>query len=234
MRQRRFSFLDVLTSALLYATMMIGGLYLFIFLEPQTVINPFPPPTMPVRAVLATNTPTPAPATPTPLPLPTALPTAVPVVVVTETSLPPTAIVVVPEPTAIPTTEPTAAPTVFAYALQEGSIGYTTQFAYPDLDCAWMGIAGTVFDAAGDAAEDMIVHVDGPDGFAIDAIAGTRPEFGPAGYEVTLANAPMDSDQMYVVQLLDVYGEPVSERYAVTTFDDCDRNLILVNFVHNQ
>jgi hypothetical protein len=97
-----------------------------------------------------------------------------------------------------------------------------------------MGVAGAVFDAAGNAAEDMIVHVDGPDGFAIDAIAGTRPEFGPAGYEVTLANAPMASDQLYVVQLLDVYGEPVSERYAVTTFDDCDRNLILVNFVHNR
>ena len=228
MRQRRSSFLDVLTSALLYATMMIGGLYLFIFLEPQTVINPFPPPTMPVRAVLATHTPTPAPATPTPLP------TTVPVVVATETSVPPTAIVVAPEMTAIPTTEPTAAPTVFTYTLQEGSIGYTTQFAYPDLDCAWMGIAGTVFDAEGNAAENMIVHVDGPDGFAIDAIAGTRPEFGPAGYEVTLANAPVASDQMYVVQLLDVFGKPVSERYAVTTFDDCDRNLILVNFVHSR
>ena len=228
MRQRRFSFLDVLTTALLYATMMIGGIYMFIFLEPQTVINPFPPPTMPVRAVLATNTPTPAPATPTPLP------TTVSVVVATEPSVLPTAIVVAPESTAIPVAEPTVAPPVFAYKLQEGSIGYTTQFAYPDLDCAWMGIAGTVFDAEGDGAEDMIVHVDGPDGFAIDAIAGTRPEFGPAGYEVTLASAPINSDQMYVVQLLDVFGEPVSERYAVTTFDDCDRNLILVNFVHSR
>ncbi len=228
MQQRRPSFLDVLTSALLYATMMIGGLYLFIFLEPQTFINPFPPPTMPVRAALATNTPTPAPATPTPLP------TAVPVVVATETSVPPTAIVVAAEPTSAPTSEPIAAPTAYAYSLQEGSIGYTTQFAYPDLDCAWMGVAGTVFDAEGNAAEDMIVHVDGPDGFAIDAIAGTRLEFGPAGYEVTLANAPIDSDQMYVIQLLDVLGDPVSERYAVTTFDDCDRNLILINFVHNQ
>ena len=228
MRQRRFSFLDVVTSALFYATMMIGGLYLYIFLEPQTVINPFPPPTMPVRAVLATNTPTPAPATPT------MLPTAVPVVVATETSVAPTAIVVAPETTSTPTTEPTTAPTAFTYTLQEGSIGYTTQFAYPDLGCAWMGIAGTVFDAEGNAAENMIVHVDGPDGFAIDAIAGTRPEFGPAGYEVTLAKAPTNSDQMYVVQLLDVFGEPVSERYAVTTFDDCDRNLILVNFVHSR
>lgn len=228
MRQRRFSFLDVLTSALLYATMMIGGIYMFIFLEPQSFINPFPPPTMPVRVVLATNTPTPAPATPTPLSTP------VQVAVATEISVSPTAIVVAPEPTAIPVSEPTAAPTGFAYRLQEGSIGYTTQFAYPDLDCEWMGIAGTVFDADGNSAEDMIVHVDGPDGFAIDAIAGTRPEFGPAGYEVTLANAPTDSDQMYVVQLLDVFGEPASERYAVTTFDDCDRNLILVNFVHNQ
>jgi hypothetical protein len=228
MIKRRFSYLDVLTSALLYATMMIGGLYLFIFLEPQTAINPFPPPTMPVRAVLATNTPTPSPATATPLP------TTGTGVVVTDTGVPPTAIVVAPESTAVPTTEPAAASTGFAYELQEGSIGYTTQFAYPDLDCAWMGIAGTVFDSEGNAAEDVIVHVEGPDGFVIDAIAGTRPEFGPAGYEVTLANAPIDSDQIYVIQLLDVFGEPASDRYAVTTFNDCDRNLILVNFVHNQ
>jgi hypothetical protein len=94
-----------------------------------------------------------------------------------------------------------------------------------------MGIAGTVFDVDGNAAEDVIIHVDGPDGFAIDAIAGTRPEFGPAGYEVTLANVPVDSDQIYAVQLLDVFGQPVSDRYAVATFDDCDRNLILINFV---
>lgn len=204
---------------------MIGGLYLYIFLEPQTVINPFPPPEIPVRAVLATNTPTPSPATQTP--------TSVPLVVSTEVSIPPTAIVVAAEPTVTPTVEPTDTPTGFAYTLQEGSIGYTTQFAYPDLECSWMGIAGTVFGGDGLAAEDMIVHVDGPDGFSIDAIAGTRPEFGPAGYEVTLANAPLDSDQMYVIQLLDVFGEPASDSYAVSTFNDCDRNLILVNFVHN-
>ena len=32
MGQRRSSFVDVLTSALVYATIMIGGLYLYIFL----------------------------------------------------------------------------------------------------------------------------------------------------------------------------------------------------------
>ena len=225
MGQRRSSFVDVLTSALVYATIMIGGLYLYIFLEPQTVINPFPPPEIPVRAVLATNTPTPSPATQTP--------TSVPLVVSTEVSIPPTAIVVAAEPTVTPTVEPTDTPTGFAYTLQEGSIGYTTQFAYPDLECSWMGIAGTVFGGDGLAAEDMIVHVDGPDGFSIDAIAGTRPEFGPAGYEVTLANAPLDSDQMYVIQLLDVFGEPASVSYAVRTFFVCVRNVILVKFVLN-
>ena len=36
MGQRRHSILDVLTSALLYATMMVGGIYLYIFVD-QTV-----------------------------------------------------------------------------------------------------------------------------------------------------------------------------------------------------
>ena len=90
MGQRRHSILDVLTSALLYATMMVGGLYLYIFIEPQSFINPFPPPQVPVRAVLATETP---------LPTPTFIPTVVP----TNTAIAPTAIVVLPEPTIAPT-----------------------------------------------------------------------------------------------------------------------------------
>jgi len=222
MGQRRHSILDVLTSALLYATMMVGGLYLYIFIEPQSFINPFPPPQVPVRAVLATETP---------LPTPTFIPTVVP----TNTAIAPTAIVVLPEPTIAPTSTLAVVPSSdFNYVLQEGSIGYTTQFAYPELECDWLGIAGTVFDGQGNAAEELIVHVEGPDGFSIDALIGTKPEFGPAGYEVTLASSPIDTDLLYTVQLLDVFGNPISESYPVTTFDDCDRNLILANFVWSQ
>ena len=222
MRKRRHSILDVLTSALLYATMMVGGIYLYIFVDPQSFINPYPPPRIPVRAVLATETP---------LPTPTFIPTVVP----TNTAIAPTAIVVLPEPTIAPTSTLAVEPSSdFNYVLQEGSIGYTTQFAYPELECDWLGIAGTVFDGQGNAAEELIVHVEGPDGFSIDALIGTKPVFGPAGYEVTLASSPIDTDLLYTVQLLDVFGNPISESYPVTTFDDCDRNLILANFVWSQ
>ena len=222
MGQRRHSILDVLTSALLYATMMVGGLYLYIFIEPQSFINPFPPPQVPVRAVLTTETP---------LPTPTFIPTVVP----TNTAIAPTAIVVLPEPTLAPTATLVVEPaSVYSYILQEGSIGHTSQFAYPELGCDWLGVAGTVFDGQGTAAEDLIVHVEGPDGFSIDALIGTKPEFGPAGYEVTLTSSPIETDLLYTVQLLDVFGNPVSESYPFPTFDDCDRNLILVNFVWSQ
>ena len=222
MSKRRHSILDVLTSALLYATMMVGGIYLYIFVDPQSFINPFPPPQVPVRAVLATETP---------IPTPTSIPPLVP----TNTTIPPTAIVVAPEPTLAPTATSFVEPTsVYSYVLQEGSIGYTTQFAYPELGCDWLGVAGTVFDAQGNAADDLIVNVKGPDGFSKDALIGSKPEFGPAGYEVTLASSPVATDMLYTVQLLDVFGNPVSERRSLTTFDDCDRNLILANFVWSQ
>ena len=108
MSKRRHSILDVLTSALLYATMMVGGIYLYIFVDPQSFINPFPPPQVPVRAVLATETP---------IPTPTSIPTLVP----TNTSIPPTAVVVAPEPTLAPTATLFVEPTsVYSYVLQEG------------------------------------------------------------------------------------------------------------------
>ena len=53
MRKRRHSILDVLTSALLYATMMVGGIYLYIFVDPQSFINPFPPPPLAAAFSLA-------------------------------------------------------------------------------------------------------------------------------------------------------------------------------------
>ena len=222
MSKRRHSILDVLTSALLYATMMVGGIYLYIFVDPQSFINPFPPPQVPIRAVLATETP---------VPTPTSIPTLVP----TNTNVPPTAIVVLPELTIAPTATAVVEPaSVYNYVLQEGSIGHTSQFAYPELGCGWLGVAGTVFDVQGNAAEDLIVHVEGPDGFSKDALIGTKTEFGPAGYEVTLASAPVATDMLYTVQLLDIFGNPVSDSYPVTTFDDCDRNLILVNFIWSQ
>ncbi|HAJ05221.1 MAG TPA: hypothetical protein DCL76_01530 [Chloroflexi bacterium] len=219
MRKRRDSILNLFTSALIYATMMVGGIYLYIFVEPQSMINPFPPPRIPARAVLATETP---------LPTPTFVPTVAP----TSTLMVPTPIVVPAEPTDEPTaTIVVESVALYDYILQEGSIGYTTQFAYPELKCDWLGIAGTVFDEKGNAAEDLIVNVEGPDGFTMDALIGTKPEFGPAGYEITLANSPINSDMLYEVRLLDTFGNSVSDSYPITTFDDCDRNLIIANFI---
>jgi hypothetical protein len=61
-------------------------------------------------------------------------------------------------------------------------------------------------------------------------ISGTAPQYGQAGYEFKLADQPVDSVQNLYLQLLDQADLPLSEKYYFDTFNDCEKNLILVNF----
>jgi hypothetical protein len=61
-------------------------------------------------------------------------------------------------------------------------------------------------------------------------ISGTAPQYGQAGYEFKLADQPIDSVQSLYVQLLDQADLPLSEKYYFDTFNDCEKNLVLINF----
>jgi hypothetical protein len=98
--------------------------------------------------------------------------------------------------------------------------------------CGWMGIAGQVFDLNGNAMLNQIVHLEGG-GLNVDAITGTRIEYGPSGYELYLGNQAKDTTDVFRVQLRSAQGQPLSEVYVIRTFADCNKNLILVNFVQN-
>jgi hypothetical protein len=62
------------------------------------------------------------------------------------------------------------------------------------------------------------------------SLTGTALQYGPAGYEFTVADQPVNSSQAVWVQLLDQSGIPLSNRIYFDTFNDCSRNLILINF----
>ena len=143
-----------------------------------------------------------------------------------------------PEPTATPdvtpTPEPTATPEPITYGLQEGNPLYIANFVHTGAGCGWLGVAGQVFDASGEPLMDLIV-IAGQDSVGESnqwaARTGLSTYYGPGGYEIQFTGQPTATTQDYWVQVLGPSGDILSERVYFDTFDDCDRNLILINFV---
>jgi hypothetical protein len=227
---------NVLTVLVLLAAVLIGVVFLIVFVKPNIGINPFPPPEMPVRIILDTPTPTPKSVLP-----PTWTPTASPVPV--ETSTP------VPTSTPLPTQEEVLEDEGdevdddevitgdFPVVLHDGSPQYipATSF-HPDVGCNWMGVAGQVIDVNGAPVQGLIVEVGGSlDGENIGnptilQATGLATAYGEAGFEVKLADEPIESFGSVWIQVLDQAGLPLSERISFFTFDDCEKNLIIIYF----
>ena len=126
---------------------------------------------------------------------------------------------------------PTRTRSPFQFTLQDGNPVYLKNFANT-AGCNWLGIAGQVFDLNGNVMLNLIVHLEGG-GLNVDTITGTRIEYGPGGYELYLGNTPINTADVYRIQLRTSVGQPLSDVYVVPTFADCNRNLILANFVQN-
>lgn len=116
---------------------------------------------------------------------------------------------------------------------------YLANFTHPDLECDWLGVAGQVFDSAGVVQKNLLIRsggkLAGSDVVEDMTMPLAEPEvdlaYGPGGYEITLANAPADSVDSVWIQLFDLDGNPISERIYLTTYADCQKNLILMNFI---
>ena len=124
----------------------------------------------------------------------------------------------------------------YAFALQNGSPFYLRNFANT-AGCNWQGIAGQVYDLNGRHVIGLVAHLEGG-GLNIDALTGSKPEYGQSGYEFFLTSTPQTTTDMYRVQLRTAGGAPLSDVYVIPTFantapDICPKNLALVNFVQN-
>ncbi len=104
----------------------------------------------------------------------------------------------------------------------------------PQLDCNWLVIAGQVWDLQGDPVIDSVsVHLFGElNGYEIDEVRvpGTEIAYGESGYEFALDGFVVDSEETLYIQLVDENNLPLSNPYLVQTYEDCQQNLILVNF----
>jgi hypothetical protein len=216
--------LNCLTLVILLVTLGVGVVLAFVFINPYSAINPYPPPTLPptLGPPTATNTPQ--------IFLPTSW-TSTPSVTFTptETETPVPSATLTPSPTLGTTTiTPTGAP----FGLQPGSPVAIPNIANND-QCSWMGVGGQVFDLNDAPIVGLAVRIDGTLGgqlVLIDTLTGSAPALGPAGYVFNLSDHPIASPGTLFVQLRDNAGIPLSDRVAVSTFDTCDKNLVLVNW----
>jgi hypothetical protein len=196
------------------------------------VIDPFLPgpdleaaPTIPPTLGFPTTTNTPE------IQLP---PTWTPTATVTSTPLPtasPT-----PEPTAtdtpVPATPTAEATTEAPFVVQPGSNVLVANFAN-DLGCAWMGVAGQVFDKDRNPLVGITVHVEGQLAGALanqDSVTGSNPRIGPAGYTINLSDHPIASSGTMWIQLKDTAGLKLSDQIYFSTSVDCDENLVFINW----
>lgn len=214
--------------------------------RPTDTPGPTPTNTSSIPTLPPTWTPT-ATLTPTSTPGPTEIPSVTPTFTplgptgtpLPTLTLPPSATPTrTPSPTGPTPTPPTPTTTrsPFAYTLQNNAPTYLTNFANT-AGCKWQGIAGQVFNTAGQSQISLLVHLEGG-GLNIDTLTGSKPEYGPSGFEFFLTDVPKDTTNVFRVQLRTTAGTPLSDVIVVPTFANptsggCPKNLALVNFAQN-
>jgi hypothetical protein len=118
--------------------------------------------------------------------------------------------------------------------VQEGSPVHLPNFNHPDMGCSWTGIAGQVFRPDGNPVQGYTLIVSGsingtPVSFT--AVTGGAQGYGVGGYEIQLAGAPFSSSGLLMAYLYDTNLRLVAAPFALTTYQDCQGNLILLNFI---
>ncbi len=230
---------NLLTGLVILGIVLMVGYFVLIYQDPESPINLFPPAPLPAAYVLPTPFPSPTPLVEFP---PTWTVTASPLPTLTNTPRPETA---TPTEYAIPRTPGTStpvtpsstiSPTIKAnmpYELAGTPVAVASVITHPDSDCSWMGVGGQVMDLSNAPIVGVTIQLSGVLGdkyLDLLSLTGTALEYGPAGYEFTLADKPIASKQTLWVQLLDQAGLPLSEKIYFNTTSDCSKNLILIKF----
>jgi hypothetical protein len=216
---------DILTILALVGFLIIGCVFLVIFLNPQSALNPFPPQALPTLYISPTPTPTGRVLPPTwtisPSPEPSVTytpgPTATPLV--TDTPISGTASI-------------TVTPGGYSFALQSGSPSAIQNIYFPEAGCSWMGVGGQALDLTGAPVIGLIVQLGGSlEGRTLDtklSLTGTATQLGPGGFLFELADHPIASDDTLWIQLNDQAGLPLSDKILFDTFSECEKNQIII------
>jgi len=181
---------NVLTIVALLASVCLCLGFLGLFVNPNSAINPFPPPTaiQPLQMPTATWTPIQLPATWTPsvtiepsttwTPQPSVTPGVINTIAVLPTETSRFTATSTPRPSATP--RPTGAPfTASVVAVDGGAI------LGPEHGCSWWGVGGQATDLQGKPIVGLVIKLAGflsGQQISMLTVTGTAPVYGQGGY----------------------------------------------------
>lgn len=223
---------NLLTALLLLSVACVVVGFLVIYNNPNSWLNPFPPATLPAALALPSPTPTtlgelPPSWTPTVTQEATATPTPRP-----SATLPPTATDILQSPGEAGTPTSTPLPAGRAFLVDNGPLAIQN-IVNSAQGCNWMGVTGQVRDADGNPIYGQQVQIGGSlAGRMVDqlTLTGLSAANGPGFYQFTLAEETIDSGGTLWIQLLNQSGVPKSDKVFFPTYDDCQRNQIVIDF----
>jgi hypothetical protein len=120
------------------------------------------------------------------------------------------------------------------YFIQTGVPTYLSNFVHSDVGCNWMGVAGQVFGKDGTPVTDLSIIVSGEvDGqpISLSGMTGDALAYGPGGFEIQFADAPFASSRDLQIVVRDKNLATITLPIPLTTYADCSKNLILINFM---
>ena len=135
--------------------------------------------------------------------------------------------------TFVPTSTRTPTPELMPFILIGEQESMSSALVRPDLDCGWLVIAGQVWDLQDAPVTGLTLHLFGElGGFSVDryVLSGSAKAYGESGYEFALENVLVNSQGTLFIQLVDTNGLPLSHAYSIQTFNDCQKNLLMINF----
>jgi hypothetical protein len=221
-------FFDAFSLLLLVGAVLVFATTLLIFRDPASPLNPYPPATSIPTLYIPSATPSPT----EPVRLPG---TWTPTITLTPTHTPTATATVTPTPTETFTPGPptaTVSNSAYNYLLR-GSPAYLAGTVMHPEDGCKLWVAGQAFDMKGSAVIGITVQMGGTlnrKNVYLLSLTGTALQYGPGGYEFVLAEEATASKEAVWVQLLNQEMVPISERVYFNTFQDCEKNLILINF----
>jgi hypothetical protein len=215
---------NILAMFFLVLSCLCPGYSLVIFAAPGSPFNPLPPGSFGQWTMTPTTTQTPLIYFP---PTWTATATLEPTVYLTPTQGPPMTptITLYYDPN-----NPNPNNTVYPFSAESGNPVYS---ASPK-GCAWMGIAGTVYDSNHAPMNNLLIHLQGGlsgGTFDVDQVTGSVSDELDGEFEFTLAEEPVLSYNSLSIQLLDANRIPLSDKIFFNTYPGCDKNLITLNLI---